>query len=71
MSYQIRAIGIYQIDTGSTLVSVLGLRPLIKLSQDITSLAVTCWVLTQPCGGLESQEVVRGRSAEVIRPKQT
>ena len=42
-----------------------------QMSQGIPSLAVTCWVLAQLCGGAGSQGAVRVRPAEFIRPKQT
>ena len=41
------------------------------MSLSIPSLAATCWVFTHLCIGMESQEVIRVRPSEFIRPKQT
>lgn len=71
MSSSGRARGIAQVDTGSNLVPVLGLRPLRKCPLGILSLAVTYQVLTDVYGMAESQGIIRVRSAIFIRPKQT
>ena len=41
-----------------------------QMSQGVSSLAATLWVPADLCGGPWSQEIIRVRQAEFIRPKE-
>ena len=62
--------GVHQIDIGSISVGVES-EVTQQKSQHIPSLHAICWVPTDLCGVVGSQEAIRVRLAEILRPKQT
>lgn len=68
MSHQAGATGVYQINAGSNSVPVLDQRTL-KMSPGTPNLSANLPMPIDICGGTGSQEVIRVRSEEFIRPK--
>ena len=70
VSHQEGVSGVHQIDIVQTWCQSL-VWTIQQKSQGIPCLVVSHWVPTDFCGVAGSQEVIRARPAEIIRPKHT